>query len=98
MGAILFPSLALLFSLVLRGRFDPGHSAADAAARAGPLMHARAQGLAARLALAGLIGGLGLLTLADAPSAHLIGVLCLRACALLGVRALDPAGVAGEEP
>ena len=68
MGAvILFPSLALLFGLVLRGRFDPGHSAADAPVPATAVVSALSPGLSGRLAVAGLLGGLGFLTAADAP-------------------------------
>ena len=59
---ILFPSLALLFGLVLRGRFDPGRSAADA------------------------------------PWAHIVGVVCLLACGVFAVPAVDPADLAGEKP
>jgi cytochrome d ubiquinol oxidase subunit II len=96
-AAILFPSLALLFSLVLRGRFDPGHSAADAPA-AGAVVAALRPGLSARLAVAGLLGGLGLLTAADAPWAHIIGVVCLLACVVFAVRAVDPVELAREDP
>jgi cytochrome d ubiquinol oxidase subunit II len=96
-GVILFPSLALLFGLVLRGRFDPGHSAADAPG-APAVVAALGRGLPARLALASLLGGLGFLTAADAPWAHIIGVVCLLVCAVLGVRAVDPVELARRDP
>jgi cytochrome d ubiquinol oxidase subunit II len=97
-GVILFPSLALLFGLVLRGRFDPGHSAADAPVPATAVVSALHPGLFGRLAVAGLIGGLGFLTAADAPWAHILGVVSLLACGVFAVRAVDPADLARPEP
>jgi cytochrome bd ubiquinol oxidase subunit II len=97
-GVILFPSLALLFGLVLRGGFDRGHSAADAPVPPTAVVSALSPGLSGRLAVAGLIGGVGFLTVADAPGAHLVGVVCLLACAVFAVRAVDPAGLGRQEP
>ena len=102
MGVIvLFPSLGWLLRLQLRGGFDDlgddQGSAATAqlpAALGGVLSHSRPK-LAARGAIAGLVGGLGFLTAADAPWAHIVGVVSLAACALLAFAAVDPAGVAG---
>ena len=111
MGAlILFPSLGLLFTLVLGGRFDPGHGhtatwrSAQAAAPAPPAV-ARAQGalaptraaLVVRVALAAALGGIGLLTVAEAPWAHAAGVVCLFAAVIAGVVAVDPARLARAE-
>ncbi|HUB73536.1 MAG TPA: cytochrome d ubiquinol oxidase subunit II [Solirubrobacteraceae bacterium] len=147
-GAILFPSLALLFGLLLRGRFDPGgaraqqgerarcsgegaalaqaagsqaadaqadgRQAADAqtdgrqaagaqaadaqaGAGAGRLLAASSSGLCARLSLAGLIGGLGLLSAAEAPWAHGLGVACLFACMVFAFAAVDPTELARRE-
>jgi cytochrome d ubiquinol oxidase subunit II len=93
-AAILFPSLAFLFSLVLRGHFDPGHVAQDAPASPRAVLAASSAGLFARLAVAGLLGGLGFLTAADAPWAHAIGVVCLLACAVFAFVAVDPTGLA----
>jgi cytochrome d ubiquinol oxidase subunit II len=107
-AVVLVPSLALLFTLYLRGRLDtpeqaaaPGPTPADFAAcpssspaiglAAGavgaaddgrgsmPVTRVRAWGLAA---VAGLVGGTGLLVFANANWAHLVGVACLVLCAV----------------
>jgi cytochrome d ubiquinol oxidase subunit II len=98
-GAILFPSLALLFSLVLRGRFETPREDGDGRRPASvtALLAPAAEGLRARLALAGLFGGVGLLTIAEAPWAHGIGVACLFAAMILAFLAVDPAGLAARE-
>jgi cytochrome bd ubiquinol oxidase subunit II len=95
-GAILFPSLGLLFRLVLGGRLDhaqPGASA-PAPAPARELISASARGLLARSAVACAIAGFGLLTLANAGWAHAAGVVSLAAFVLLGFAAVDPADLA----
>src|SRR4051812_49815808 len=70
-GAIVFPSLGLLFRLVLVGRFraDPSASLMVVGTRR-PFEPARLT----RVAVACAIAGLGLLTIADAGWAHAIGV------------------------
>ena len=99
MGAtILFPSLGLLFGLLLRGRFDPHRSASEADVAGSALTSTVTAGLSARVALAGLLGGVGFLTAADAPWAHIVGVVCLLVCAVFAVRAVDPAGLARADP
>lgn len=99
MGAvILFPSLGLLFGLLLRGRFDLGGDRADTrslGARSG-LLSASRGGLCARLALATLLGGTGLLTIAEAPWAHGVGVACLLASIVLAFFAVNPAALAAQ--
>jgi cytochrome bd ubiquinol oxidase subunit II len=101
MGAvILFPSLGLLFGLLLGGRFDHSAGAEDAAtATAAPhsLLSAATEGLRARLAFAGLLGSLGFLTAAEAPWAHGVGVACLFAAMILAFLAVDPARIAAVE-
>jgi cytochrome d ubiquinol oxidase subunit II len=95
-GAVLFPSLALLFGLVLHGRFDP--TAAPAPTDVHPTTAALAAarpGLAARAALACLVAGLGLLNIADARWAHAIGVASLFAFVGFGFAAVRPAELAG---
>jgi len=97
-AAILFPSLGLLFGLLLRGRFDPADADADAEPRVAPpwdttpigLLSVSSNGLRARLSLAGLLGGLGLLTAAEAPWAHALGVVSLFVCMLFAFLAVDP--------
>jgi cytochrome bd ubiquinol oxidase subunit II len=98
-AAILFPSLALLFSLVLGGRFDHDTTAGDGAATASPhrLLSVAKEGLRARLAFAGLLGGLGFLTAAEAPWAHAVGVVCLFAAMILAFLAIDPSRIAAVE-
>jgi cytochrome d ubiquinol oxidase subunit II len=109
-AAILFPSLGLLFGLLLRGRFDPAHADASAEPREAPpweatprdatpraLLSASSNGLRARLSLAGLLGGLGLLTAAEAPWAHALGVASLFACMIFAFLAVDPLELARAE-
>jgi cytochrome bd ubiquinol oxidase subunit II len=95
-GAILFPSLALLFGFVLRDRPDDAPTDGDARAPAVAVLAASSKGLCGRLSLAGLLGGLGFLTAADAPWAHVIGVVCLFACMIFGFIAVAPAELAAR--
>jgi cytochrome bd ubiquinol oxidase subunit II len=89
-GAILFPSLGLLFRLVLGGRL--GHGAEEPAAPgARQLLEASAEGLQGRAALACAVVGFGFLTVADAGWAHVIGVVALLSAICLGVLAAVPA-------
>ena len=78
-AAILFPSLALLFRLVLGGKLGEGESAAEGPAPARSLLTALGPGLLPRLAIAFLVGGIGFLTVANAAWAHSLGVLFLFA-------------------
>lgn len=89
-GAILFPSLALLFSLVLRGTLDHARIARGPVAGANSVLEASASGLHARLAGAALIAGTGLTTIASAAWAHAVGVTSLLAFIALGFRAALP--------
>lgn len=81
-GLLLFPSLALLFRLVLGGRLDHGHGPAFEEAHAPPpspssLLSVSTPGLLARIAGACLLAGFGLLSIAEAGWAHAIGVVAL---------------------
>jgi cytochrome bd ubiquinol oxidase subunit II len=88
---ILFPSLALLFRLVLRGHLDHGALAdSEPPGSAGSLLRASAPGLLARAAGALLLAGFGFLTLAEAPWAHTLGVLALLGFILCGFLAAVP--------
>jgi cytochrome d ubiquinol oxidase subunit II len=90
-AVILFPSLALLFRLVLGGRLGRGESAAVPARTIGALLSASAPGLLARAAGALLLAGFGFLTIAEAGWAHAIGVLALLAFIVCGLFADVPA-------
>jgi cytochrome bd ubiquinol oxidase subunit II len=92
-AVILFPSLAVLFRLALAGRFQAAESTVPEEI-AQPLRAIR-PGLLARLAVALLIAGFGLLNLANADWAHAVGVVCLLCFVIVGFRAIifAPGGV-----
>ena len=98
-GAILFPSLGLLFKLTLSGRLDhderpvPRVSPARVA-----LPPAAGSGLLIRLAVACLISGVGFLTFAEAGWAHAIGVVALLAFIAIGFVAATPGEFAEGPP
>jgi len=98
---ILFPSLGFLFALHLGGRFDLAEEDRSAGRGAAPgvgdVLASSRRGLAARTAVAGLLGGLGFLTIADAPWAHIVGVVSLAVCALSAIAAVAPAELAARE-
>jgi cytochrome bd ubiquinol oxidase subunit II len=94
-AVILFPSLALLFGLLLRGRFDPGGTGPEAPPPSpAHLISASRRGLLVRAAGATLLAGIGLLNVAEAGWAHAVGVICLIAFVVLGFGAVAPAQVA----
>jgi cytochrome d ubiquinol oxidase subunit II len=86
-AVILFPSLGLLFRLSLAGRFDPGALRAQAP-KAGP--DAPRPAWSARVAIAGLLIGIVLLTIADAGVAHIFGIVALVVAAFAGFTAIGP--------
>jgi cytochrome bd ubiquinol oxidase subunit II len=88
-GAILFPSLGLLFRLVLGGRLGYGGGVAAEAPRQAAAA-ALAHGLLARVAAALLVAGFGLLTVAEAGVAHAFGVVALLAFVVVGFVAAVP--------
>ncbi len=92
---ILFPSLGLLFRLVLHGRLD--HDAEIAAAPlpvAPALLSASSSGLLARVAGACLLAGFGFLTIAEAGWAHAVGVVALFGFMVCGFLAATPSQLA----
>ena len=97
-GAILFPSLALLFRLVLGGRLGYAENEPTGEVTARSVIAASARGLLARAAVACLIAGLGFLTVADAGWAHAIGAVALLAFVVLGTFAAVPDFIAPPEP
>jgi cytochrome d ubiquinol oxidase subunit II len=95
---ILFPSLSLLFSLVLRGRFDPGRLKGSGIPPVQAQRAAGKHGLAGRVTGALFLAGFGLLTVAGSEWAHALGVLCLAGFVVVGVYAVAPAEVAADSP
>jgi cytochrome bd ubiquinol oxidase subunit II len=89
-GAILFPSLGLLFKLALSGQLDHGVQLAPQVHPARVLLSASAPGLLVRLAGACLIAGFGFLTIAEASWAHALGVVSLLGFILTGFLAAEP--------
>lgn len=100
-GLILFPSLVLLFRLVLGGRLghggEHGASVAPASSGAAGLLSASAAGLLARVAAACLLVGFGTLTIAEAGWAHAIGICALLGFVVAGFFAIVPAQLAEPE-
>jgi len=95
---ILFPSLGFLFTLHLGGHFDVAErDSGGVSGDVGAVLAPSRPGLAARTAVAGLLGGLGFLTIADAPWAHIVGVISLAVCALSAIAAVAPAELAARE-
>jgi hypothetical protein len=62
------------------------------------VISASAPGLPGRLAIAALIAGIGLLTIAEASWAHAVGVAALFAFVVLGFVAVAPAELAKRDP
>ncbi len=91
-AVLLFPSLALLFTLTLTRRLDGGEEQ-PLRQFAAQTAHAFHQRLLVRLTAAFLIagaGGVGLLNLADMKWAHLIGVACLFGFMISAFLAIAP--------
>jgi cytochrome bd ubiquinol oxidase subunit II len=96
-GAILFPSLGLLFSLLLRGHLgEPGSAAKAEGPGAGGGATPRSTPLQARLAVGLLIVGVGFLNGADAGWAHVIGVFALFGFIVIGFAAIVPRALAED--
>jgi cytochrome d ubiquinol oxidase subunit II len=96
-GVILFPSLGLLFRLVLGGRLDHARPREPPVYARRALVSASRAGLLERLAAASLLIGFALLTLADAAWAHAIGVVALFGFAVTAFLALVTDEV-GDDP
>jgi len=89
-GVILFPSLGLLFRLVLGGRLGEGERAPGKPTEARALLAALASGLLPRVAAACLVAGVSFTTIADAGWAHAVGVVCLLAFIVVAFPAALP--------
>jgi cytochrome d ubiquinol oxidase subunit II len=101
-AVVLVPSLALLYSLVLRGRLDtvheaPGSPGASETAIVRPAPGAGRTRLEAAFAAVTLVAGAGLLVFADPAWAHGLGVVALVACAVtVFALAAEPPGSPGS--
>jgi cytochrome d ubiquinol oxidase subunit II len=91
-GLVLFPSLALLFRLALRGSFSAEPAVVRGAPVPGPTSGFTAALTATRLAGASFVIGAALLVLGDSAWPHALGVAALGAFIVLGLSAL-----AGED-
>lgn len=87
-GLILFPSLALLFRLVLRGSFSTAPDVERGAPLAGPTGGLTTTVTATRLAGACFVVGAAFLVLGDSAWPHAVGVAALGAFIVLGLSAL----------
>jgi cytochrome d ubiquinol oxidase subunit II len=98
-GVLLFPALGVLFTLTLRGHLGAHGEQAEAmasAAQRGVAGLLLGPTLGARLAVALLIAGFGLLTVAEAGWAHAIGVVGLLAFIVVAFAALVPRALAED--
>jgi cytochrome d ubiquinol oxidase subunit II len=91
---ILFPSLALLFRLTLRGVFDPAAVRVEPPA---PGPDAPRPSWAGRVAITFLIIGILLLTIAESGVAHGFGVAAFVVAAIAGFTAVGPDVLAAED-
>lgn len=94
-GAILFPSLALLFRLTLTGRFQAQEEPEGQHETRGAL-GVRPRVLT-RLAVAFLIAGVGLLNIADASWAHAVGVISFAGFIVAGFLAVVSDGLRSDQ-
>jgi cytochrome d ubiquinol oxidase subunit II len=89
-AVILFPSLALLFRLVLSGRVADYGEDLELGARPPRLVRVSRHGFLARAAVACLIAGVGLLTVAETGWAHALGIVSLFGFVAFGFPAALP--------
>jgi cytochrome d ubiquinol oxidase subunit II len=93
-GIVLFPSLALLFRLVLAGELDESPEATPRSRRRRSAGRTGWRILlmpsAARLAAAFLVGGIGFTTVANSGWSHAVGVVLLFGFAIFGFRSVLP--------
>jgi cytochrome bd ubiquinol oxidase subunit II len=90
---LLFPALVLLFRLTLGGRLGPGEQSSSEALDRSQRREPADGRLGARLAVAFLVAGIGLLTIANAAWAHAIGVACFFGFIVSGFQAALPEDV-----
>ena len=95
-GLLLFPSLALLFRLVLAGTLDSHAATMAATPSPSALLDASRAGIGARIAAGALLAAIGFLTLADSGWAHAIGVIGLGVFAVAAFITSTPAEAAAR--
>ncbi|TSD99935.1 cytochrome d ubiquinol oxidase subunit II [Skermania sp. ID1734] len=100
-AVLLLPSLALLFRLDLRGRFDVTPQHPDRSSVQQPPARPETPSgswfsLSTRVAIACLLLGVGLLNVADAAWAHAVGVVALFGFVVSGLAAVKPEVIAAE--
>jgi len=93
-GIVVFPSLGLLFGLVLRGRMDRPRPAGPTGVRAARRIRT---GLLGRVALACFLAGAALTVFGPGPAPLAVGIVLLLASALLGFFAAVPSAPVAEE-
>jgi cytochrome d ubiquinol oxidase subunit II len=97
-GLILAPSLALLFRLLLTGRLDADHTDVEPPGGVRTASHRPGHtALTARSAVALVVIGLILLTIAEPPAAHAAGVAVLLSAALLAFTAVAPVDLGDDD-
>jgi cytochrome d ubiquinol oxidase subunit II len=89
-AVILFPSLALLFTLTLRGRLGHAHDEEVGTATGLRALASGRAGLLTRVAIACGVAALGFLTVAESGWAHAVGVVLLVAFVVTGFLAAVP--------
>jgi cytochrome bd ubiquinol oxidase subunit II len=92
-GVLLFPSLALLFTITFRGQSTGTGTGAAAGIADFPL---RATPTAPRIAVVLFIVGLGMLNAANAGWCHIIGVIALFGFVIAGFAAIVPRALASD--
>jgi cytochrome bd ubiquinol oxidase subunit II len=95
-GVILFPSLGVLFRLLLHGQLDHASPDRQQEPPAGRRLDTR-PGLTGRVAVGLLVAGFGLLNVADAGWAHAIGAVCLLGSIVTGFPAAITLERAGDD-
>jgi cytochrome d ubiquinol oxidase subunit II len=93
-GAILFPSLGILFRLTVTGRFRADEMM-QAETVPSSLQRWKPRPLV-RVAIGGFLAGVGLLNFADTPWAHAMGIVCLFCFILAAFRVIVSQTLAGD--